>query len=229
MTTGSGRRNSFIILVLLVAGAAALVAFGEIDRWVAGLFFSPREWFLGNREPYLTLRYATTVAGWGAGLFLLGGIVWRVLLGRRYFGLSRGAIGYLLVVFLLGPMILANAVLKDHWDRARPAHTEQFGGPKRYTPPLVIADQCESNCSFVSGEAALGFAYMAFGFVARTPARRRWGIAAGIALGSAFGLLRIAEGGHYLSDVYFAGLFMALIAWLAHRVFVARGWLAAAP
>jgi len=124
-----------------------------------------------------------------------------------------------------GPVLLVNGILKDHWDRARPAHTEQFGGPKHYTPPLVIADQCERNCSFVSGEAALGFTFMAFGFVARTPKRRRLGIAIGVTIGALFGLQRIIEGGHFLSDVYFAGLFIALTVWLMHRLFVARGWL----
>jgi len=218
-------RGAFIAIVLLLAGAAALVVFGAIDRWVAGLFFSPRDWFVGNREPYITLRYATTIAAWGVGLFLLAGAVWRIALRRPFFGLTRGAIVYLLLVFLLGPVILANGVLKEHWDRARPAHTEQFGGAKRYTPPLLIADQCKTNCSFVSGEAALGFAFMAFGFVARTQARRRLGFAAGIGLGALFGLLRMAEGGHYLSDVYFAGLFMALVAWPLQRWFAARGWL----
>jgi lipid A 4'-phosphatase len=213
------------LIVTLVVGAVALTAFGGIDRWVAGLFFSPGDWFLGNHEPFLTLRHATTIAGWGAGLFLLAGMVWRIALGRPFFGFSRGAIAYLVLMFALGPALIANTVLKDHWHRARPAHTEQFGGQKHYTPPLLIADQCDRNCSFISGEASLGFAFMAFGFVARTPQRRRLGIAAGITLGSLFGLLRMAEGGHYLSDVYFAGLFMALIAWLLHRLFITRGWL----
>ena len=44
-------------------------------------------------------------------------------------------------------------------------------------------------------------------------------------MGSSFGLLRIIEGGHYLSDVYFAGLFMALVAWLCSRWFETNGWL----
>ena len=220
-----GRLAFFVAPIVLVAGAAALVAFGAIDRWVAGLFFSPQDWFLGIHEPFPTLRHATTLAAWGVGAFLAAGLVWRVALGRPFVGLSRGAVIYLAAVFAAGPALLVNGILKEHWDRARPAHTEQFGGPKHYTPPLVIADQCKSNCSFVSGEAALGFTFMAFGFVAREPKRRRLGIAAGITLGTAFGLLRMIEGGHYLSDVYFAGLFMALVAWLTHRLFVARGWL----
>ena len=220
-----GRLPSFVALIVLLAGAVALVAFGAIDRWVAGLFFSPGDWFLGGHEPFPTLRHATTLAAWGAGLYLIAGLIWRAALGRPFFGLSRGAVIYLVAVFAAGPVLLVNGILKEHWDRARPAHTEQFGGPKKYTPPLVIADQCEKNCSFVSGEAALGFTFMAFGFVARKPRRRRLGIAAGITIGTLFGLLRIIEGGHFLSDIYFAGLFIALTAWLLHRLFVARGWL----
>lgn len=225
VTTQLRPRGALLLAVLLLAGAVVLTVFGGIDRWVAGLFFSPETWFLGNHEPFPTLRYATTIAAWGIGAFVLAGLIWSTVLARPFFGLSRGATLYIAAAFVLGPGLLANGIFKEHWDRARPSQTEQFGGQKRFTPPLVIADQCRTNCSFVSGEAALGFTFMTFGFVARTPARRRAGFAAGIGLGGLFGLLRIAEGGHFLSDVYFAGLFMALVSWALHRWFAARGWL----
>ncbi|MFI4988720.1 MAG: phosphatase PAP2 family protein, partial [Alphaproteobacteria bacterium] len=100
-----------------------------------------------------------------------------------------------------------------------------FGGDKLYTPPLSIADQCRHNCSFVSGEASLGFAFVAFGFAARTRCRQRLGMAAGLALGSNFGLLRMAQGGHFLSDVYFAGVLMVGLAWLLHHLLIECRWL----
>ena len=214
------------MLLALFGAAVALSFWGGIDEAVSGLFYQPGRGFPAAHDPLVaTLRLSTSAAGYGAGAFLLFALLWRVILGRPLLGLGRAAVVYLIAVFLLGPALLVNGVLKAEWGRARPAQTVLFGGTRQYTPPLLPAAQCERNCSFVSGEASVGFAFVAFGFAATTPARRRLGIAAGLALGAAFGLLRIAEGGHFLSDVYFAGLFMVGLAWLLHALLIGRRWL----
>jgi len=46
-------------------------------------------------------------------------------------------------------------------------------------------------------------------------------IAAGVVAGSAAGLVRMAQGGHFLSDVVFAGVAMALTAVVTFRIFEA--------
>ncbi len=220
-------RPALLLLLLLVVGAGAvLTVFGGIDKGVAALFYVPGRGFPAWHDPLIAaLRLSTRASAIGVGAFLLFALLWRVILRRPLFGLGRSAVIYLLAVFLLGPALIVNGVLKEDWGRARPAQVREFGGDKRFTPPLLIADQCTHNCSFVSGEASLGFAFVAFGFAAVTPWRRRLGIAAGLALGSAFGLLRMAQGGHFLSDVYFAGVFMVALAWLLHRLLIKRRWL----
>ena len=222
-----GTASSRLLLLLLLLGAGALLSFvGGIDKNVEALFYDPQHGFAARADPVVVmLRTSTRVAAFGVGLFLLFALLWRVVLGQALWGLSRAGVVYLLAVFLLGPGLLVNGVLKEHWGRARPSQIVEFGGDMHYTPPLVIADQCGHNCSFVSGEASLGFAFGAFGFAARTARRRRLGFAAGAGLGSAFGLLRMAQGGHFLSDVIFAGLFIFLLAWLLHVLLVERGLL----
>jgi len=116
----------------------------------------------------------------------------------------------------MGPGILANVVLKDHWGRARPKQVVEFGGAKTFSPPLIPTDQCANNCSFVSGEAAAIFMpFYAAGLV--VPQWSATLLAAGTVCGFAAGLVRIAQGAHFLSDVIFAGVFMAMTAVLAHR------------
>ena len=222
-----GTASSWLLLLLLIVGASALLTFAAgIDKSVETLFYDPAHGFAARANPDIAmLRASTRIAAYGVGLFLIFALLWRVVAGRALWGLSRAGVVYLLAVFLLGPGLLVNAVLKEHWGRARPSQIIEFGGDKHYTAPLVIADQCGHNCSFVSGEASLGFAFGAFGFAARTARRRRLGFTTGIGLGSAFGLLRMAQGGHFLSDVFFAGLFMFLLAWLLHVVLVDRGLL----
>lgn len=63
---------------------------------------------------------------------------------------------YLAAVFLLGPLLLVNGVLKDRWSSAWPPQIAEFEGDKRHAPPFVIADQCVHKCSSVSAEASLG-------------------------------------------------------------------------
>jgi len=131
----------------------------------------------------------------------------------RFRHLRRPAL-FLLAVISIGPG-LAVTVLKDHWDRARPVAIVQFGGDKQFTPAWVIADQCEDNCSFVSGHASGAFSLLALAWV--FPRRRQFWLVAGTLWGAHMGLVRIAQGGHFLSDVIFAGFIVYFSADLLAR------------
>ena len=109
-------------------------------------------------------------------------------------------VAFLIVTLLLGPGLLVNQVLKADSGRARPLHTEVFGGDKQFTPAFQPADQCKTNCSFVSGHAGMGFWFLSLAWVAR---RRGW-LYFGIGLGAMVGLGRIVQGAHFLSDVIFS-------------------------
>jgi lipid A 4'-phosphatase len=78
------------------------------------------------------------------------------------------------------------------------------------------SDQCQRNCSFPSGHAALGFFFVAIGFVVGRH-RGRW-MRAGVALGTMLGCVRIVQGGHFLSDVVFAFCFVFVTAWVLHAL-----------
>ncbi|HZU89271.1 MAG TPA: phosphatase PAP2 family protein, partial [Stellaceae bacterium] len=79
-----------------------------------------------------------------------------------------------------------------------------------------------TNCSFVCGHAALGFALVAFAFLLPSGPWRRRATAAALVFGALVGLDRIALGRHFLSDVVFAGLLVygttaALHWWIVER------------
>jgi lipid A 4'-phosphatase len=120
-----------------------------------------------------------------------------------------------------------NGILKEHWGRARPEQV--FGGEAEFTAPLVIADECARNCSFVSGEAAaaaaLAIVVGALSWPTLGPRGRRRAVALLGSVASAAGLMRVATGRHFLSDVVFAALvtaFVALALWTLMRVAPAR-------
>ena len=65
----------------------------------------------------------------------------------------------LIVGPILGCGIIANLYFKDTWGRARPVHVEEFGGNKIFTPAFLKSDQCEKNCSWISGETSAAFSF----------------------------------------------------------------------
>jgi lipid A 4'-phosphatase len=158
-------------------------------------------------------------------VLLLGALGWGLLnntpQGRR----ARQHAVFALLALALGPGLLVNTVLKDHWGRPRPAQIAQFGGSGSYVPALLPSRQCDHNCSFVSGHAAAGFFLITGAWI--WPRRKlQWRIA-GIAAGSLIGLARIAQGGHFFSDVLGALVVVWLCDELLYRALLSRGWLPA--
>ncbi len=205
--------------MVCAAAAVGLVAaflfsaFPSIDLAVSRLFFLDDGTFLFATPGFgATVRLLLRVV---FGLVAVGAAVSFVALSffnRKLMGVGLAVAAYMALCAAVGPGLVANLVFKDHWGRARPVHVTEFGGTKTFTPPMVRTDQCDRNCSFVSGEASnifvLGFALA----LLVEPRRRRAFMLGAIAAGSFAGLIRIGGGGHFLSDVVFAGVFMALVA-----------------
>ncbi len=116
---------------------------------------------------------------------------------------------FLAACLVIGPGLVGNEILKDHWGRARPVHLSEFGGTKKYTSPLMPSDECRRNCSFVAGEASMMYAVF-FSAAFLFPEIAGVMIVAGVAAGLFAGFIRISQGAHFLSDVIFAGVTMAL-------------------
>lgn len=155
---------------------------------------------------------------WLTGLILFG-LVGGLLLTSLVAALrpQRRALFYLLMVLLIGPGLLVNTVFKDQWGRARPAQVQEFGGNAQFSPAWLPSQQCTRNCAFVCGDASVGFYLLAPAFVWRQ--RRRAWLAAGLVAGGLLGLMRIAQGGHFLSDVVFSFYVVYFSAWLLARLF----------
>ncbi|HZS84727.1 MAG TPA: phosphatase PAP2 family protein [Stellaceae bacterium] len=233
-------KGPLAFLLAALAAAALFTLAPGVDLWFSGLFWTPQSgFFLAAWGPVRFLFRAVPVIAWAAGVGTLAALLLAVLGSRRFGGKARACL-YLLLALALGPGLLVNTGLKDHWGRARPVQVSAFGGGKDFTPALEPAAECQRNCSFVSGHAALGFSLIAFAFLVPTRRRRRIAILAAVAAGALFGLARIAQGGHFLSDVVFAGFLVTAICWLLHRLIVAsdlllhlvrrgQSWASAAP
>jgi lipid A 4'-phosphatase len=215
-----------IAALIGIAAAIVFVGWPGIDLAAARIFYVEPRHFLFNHSALATaLRWGFRALTWGTAIAAVTGIILALARRRHLFGLGLPEWIFLALVLITGPGLIANTLLKDNWARPRPIHVVEFGGPDRFTPVLERSGACVRNCSFISGEASATFA---LGFAIAMLARRRRAelMAAAVALGGVAGLIRMGEGGHFLSDVVFAGVFMALdvalMYWLVFSVLARR-------
>ncbi len=204
MTGVGGLRIAAYVLLAIVAVVTAITVVGpNIDLAVARLFAAPGPTHFpaaGN-----SVVGALRDRGMVAGVVCAGCVVLALL---RYLPARTAA--YLTTAYLLGPGLLVNVILKSHWGRPRPAEVIEFGGTLPFVNWWDPGGACPSNCSFISGEAAA--AAWLFGPAMLAPPRWR---PLTMSLAAAFfvltSALRLAAGGHFLTDVVIAGLSSVLV------------------
>lgn len=109
-----------------------------------------------------------------------------------------------LLTAALGPAIITNFILKEYWGRPRPLANTLFGGDLPYISPGDISSFCDTNCSFVSGEASAAFWMVTLVLFFKPTSRLP--IGTGLVLLAIFiAGLRVAFGRHYFSDVVMSG------------------------
>jgi len=218
---GSGRIAGMVWIMPLALGiiaGAIFLARPEIDLAVSRAFHSGEAGFIGLRLGWVrALRQVFIYLYFGLiGLSLAGlAASWRG--GGNWLRLRSAQWLFVAVCLSVGPGLVANVLFKDQWGRARPRHVAEFGGTKSFTPALLLAKQCPRNCSFVSGEASSTYVVF-YAAAAVFPAWSVLLVAIGTLAGLATGLIRIAQGAHFLSDVVFAGIFMALTVLIVRRL-----------
>lgn len=124
--------------------------------------------------------------------------VWRHAPDRKAWAFPA----FILAAGLMGPGLVINGVVKTGWERARPYQVQRFGGERSFSRAGVPADECEQNCSFVSGHVACGFFIASLMLVDRK--RRGLWVVAGTLAGLTIGFCRMAAMDHWLSDVLWA-------------------------
>jgi len=154
-----GLLAEFLFPLLVVAAATAGLSASGADLAVAAFFYAPGAgWTQGSGEPWAFLyRYgnipAFALGAMGTVVFVLGFFVERL---RR----DRAAALFVVAFLALGPGLIVNPVLKDHWGRPRPADIVQCGGTEAYRP-FWSPGAAGQGRSFPSGHAAVGFFVMA--------------------------------------------------------------------
>jgi lipid A 4'-phosphatase len=208
------------LVIALAVGALVGIVFGvdrRLDLDISALFFDPQtHMFRVNAQ--LWVQDSRAAARWLIALIFapaLLAIAGKLILPYRRMLIGGRAALFLVLTMALGPGILTNVILKDHWGRTRPIDVTELGGAGNFTAWWDPRGPCPNNCSFIAGEPSGAFWTLAP--AALTPPQwRLLAYGGALAFGAAVGVLRIAGGGHFFTDVVFAGVFMYLVIWAAH-------------
>ncbi|RFO96778.1 hypothetical protein DIC66_12280 [Rhodoferax lacus] len=203
------------VIALFLLAALVPTLWTTLDLQAAALFVGPQAaipaggwWWVVwiNAQIPTVFRYFLLIAfmGWVASLFMERWKGWRM------------ALAFVVVAGILGPGAVVNWGFKDNWQRARPYQVQAFGGTQTFSRAAVMTNQCDANCSFVSGHVACGVFLVSIGLVHRR--RQRVWAAVGVASGLVIGFARMADVAHWLSDVLWAFPVTMGTSWLVWKL-----------
>lgn len=205
MSAHRWQREAWCLLAAALV-TAAMFATGTLDIAAARWFFRSGaidHWPLAREFPWLILYRA---ASWITALLIVTGLAALALSFTKRRRHWRGAATLVLLAVVIGPGLIGNAVLKDHWQHPRPRDLVELGGSMQYVPSPLIGH--EGGASFPCGHCTVGFLF-GLGWWINRGRRPRWAaasLAAGLGVGTLLGVGRMAAGAHFLSDVIWSAL-----------------------
>lgn len=199
--------------------AVFILAFPGVDLQIAGVFhdghtFLKDQWWQKLLQDglvyFLGISFGAVVAVY----------LWNRLFGTNIGNVDGRRVVYLLLVGIIGAGLIVNVAFKNNVGRARPRDVAEFGGTRHFTPPFIPANQCRTNCSFSSGDAA--GAFFAIALATALSQRRRY-LAAAIGFGIVVSIARISAGAHFFSDTVTSFFVMLIVSDVLFHYLVLNG------
>ena len=210
-------KHKWFLLIFIILGIF-FKFFPQIDLYISKLFYDDNLGFYLDHTAaaqtiYNAVNYATIIIILLYVIILVLDVVFK----KNFFNIGKKEIIFLAITLILGPGIIVNGLLKEQVGRPRPEAITNFGGQEQFVPPFTISDGCDSNCSFVSGHAALGFYFMAFAFLF-TGFKRKKILLFTFTIGVIVSLTRIIQGRHFFTDTLFAFFFVYMTILLIYEL-----------
>ena len=215
LPTLSQRPLASAVGLLILVSLVFLLA-PNLDLAVSRYFYEKAAGFTAGGSVE-AVRQAGRIVEWGLAISVVTPLLLKILVPQSPLLLQPRASLFVLTSFAIGPGLIVNGILKELWGRARPRTILEFGGDATFSPAWWISDQCDRNCSFVSGEAASAFWLVTIVFLVR----KEWRPAVAgttLAFAAAVSFTRIAAGAHFLSDVLIAWLITLCVIIVVHQL-----------
>ena len=198
---------SFILILLLAPFTPQIDLFFERYFYVDGHFQS---------NNFLNFMYTFGVLpGW---ILAVGSLLIFILsYFYPYWKPWRRYVLLPLLTMIVGAGLLVDKSFKEYWGRPRPKQVIEFGGTQQFRPfykPNFFS-QPEPSKSFPSGHSSMGFLFFSAALAGQRLGKRKLylaGIITTLFLGILLGYARMAQGGHFFSDIIFSA---AIMGWTA--------------
>jgi len=200
----------FLIPLLVLLSLTIVFWTTTLDITLEEFFYSPEKgWFLKKANPWNFLYQYGSIPAFTLALISL------LVIGSSFFYYKalryRKAAIFLVLVLAIGPGLVSNAIFKKNWGRPRPRQIVNFGGAKNFLPVWVKGVPGKGK-SFPSGHASIGY-FMFSPFFLLRRINKKWAVISllfGLSYGTFMGIGRMIQGGHFPSDVLWAGGFTYL-------------------
>jgi lipid A 4'-phosphatase len=217
------RTGLFIALSLSAIIGVLFGLYPELDLKLAALFYDAQVKTFPLKANVLAAvaRDAAMWITWALVIPALGALAIKIVRPDRPLLMSGRAIIFLIATLALSSGILSNLAFKSHWGRPRPVVVTQFNSGQfdklAFVPWWDPRGGCGWNCSFFSGEGAAAFWTYAPAALTPPPWRPLAYVAATV-FGVTTGVLRMAFGGHFFTDIAAAGIVAFLVVWLMYAL-----------
>lgn len=214
-------RREGLILIFLMVATTWLFWTTDLDRQLAAIFYVPDN-EPQQRWPYQYLGFVKALYDFAFPFTVISGLtaltVYIVGHFHHYTRRFQRRALYILLVIALGPGLVVNLIVKDHWGRPRPVHVQRFGGEYQYVPPAKIGHTPDK--SFVCGHCSVGYAFFVLYFLSQNHKALYFGLT--LALAWLMGVTRMTSGGHFVSDILWSGYLVFLVAFALYYGWFAR-------
>lgn len=206
-----------LIPLILLAGCTYLSWLGNFDFEAQKAIFTAGQesWDFGKRSLWDFLYHYGT---YPAGIVCLAAFIGLVCsLFVEKVRKWRHCFLFIVLVGAIGPGVVTNLILKEHWGRPRPREVQGLGGYSNFEKVLHI-DKSSNGKSFPCGHATMGYFFVG-GFFLLRRYRRDWAwffLVLGLVLGFFMGIARMCQGGHYFSDVMWSGAIIYFVSMLLY-------------
>lgn len=186
----------------------------NLDFRISQYFFSAADetgahWAIGKAQPWRWLYDFGEIPPFILPVICLFLLVYSYL--RKEFRKYRKASIVVLLTVILGPGLIVNAGFKENWGRARPSDCIQFNGSQQFCSVSQPSGPGKGK-SFPCGHCAMAISGISIG--AFYVYRSRLALV-GIILSVIYSLMvsfaRIAQGGHFLTDVVWSLIIVPII------------------
>ena len=213
----------FFLIIIIMLSLAILITVGpSLDMYFSSLFYLGENSFVLQSYFNITIFFRKILLPITL-VYILMFPIFKKLISKRWgafsYNYSFRDILYIWTSLFINIGLTINIILKSFWGRARPNDIFQLDGDGYFTPWYQISDSCNSNCSFVSGDAAVGFSMIAIYMITRN----KYFLWLSVFLGLSLGTIRILEGGHFFSDVIFSGIIIFGLSFLLSKIFYING------